>query len=298
VAAEFLLDHPDAVEAEQFDEFVDRIGPHVTDGPDWQRLARKALGMLRVDDRIGTDAGRPASPVVAPLVAHLAAGAAKDVPLSQILAWKDIDEVTRLLCVAATGDPAALEYLGKLDDQLEAQEAQWREALDGGVGSHATTDMHKTRLLRPFVAYAMLRCGGGDEQTRYRLCKGCLELPFWAWRQRWILESARRSLGDAKTPADARKYKMQVRLAEGHVRDLDRAAELSARLFTPEVVGGGAAGREAAARAIAEADCHKALPLCLRYLRQLPPEDLKAMEALDSARLASVGHFWRFLAGR
>ena len=63
----------------------------------------------------------------------------------------------------------------------------------------------------------------------------------------------------------------------------------------PDVVGTDALGCRAAARALAEADCHKALPAALRFLQAFPPERLGELRSLEDARLPSIRHFYAAL---
>lgn len=206
------------------------------------------------------------------------------------------DSVVRLRCLAAAADPAAIPGLEGILRDCRAREQKWAEAVASGSYSHATVkDLYETRLLRPFAAYALLRCGKRDAATREEFVRGCVELPYYAWRQRWILESAGNALAEAGQmgdPAMVSAAKLRIKEQERFVRRLDRAVMTLSGLFTPDVVGREDAALRGAATVMAAADCAKSLPLCYAFLRALTPAERRACTDLRQARLEPLRLFY------
>jgi hypothetical protein len=285
--ATYLLENPGKVSPDAYDELIEGVLPHISATPEWQ-----GLGEEFQDDP---------PPMLNRLVAEIAAGAQAGLGFETIKEW-DIPDVTRVRCLAAAADKSALPYLQGLERTLAAKEQRWAALIAAHEQSTDTVaDLYMTRLLRPFVAYARLRCGERTEETLSALCRGALDLPYYAWRQRWILESAEGAVSEAQqaaNPEALRQAHARVARARRAVRELDAATRQAARLFTPTVVGMDAPGRHAAARALAQADSRKALPLALAFIDACTGEELAAMPELDRATLESVGSFYRGRVGR
>ena len=263
--ANYLLDHPDALDPAAFGGFSDAIAGKIGKEPGWAKLAER----YRREPPHG----------LGNLVAEIAASALPTIRFAEIRGWKIDDPVTRLRCIAAAADPAAVPDLEADLGRLVAQEAR------------ATENLYETRLVRPFVAYALIRCGKRDEATLHEFCKGVLELPYYAWRQRWVREGAVAFLADAtqmKSPAMVATAKTRIRLVDSSIRRLDRAVACVAPLFDAESITADEAGRRAVARALREADCRKALPLALGFLESVPPERRRELQGLDEALLPSI----------
>jgi uncharacterized repeat protein (TIGR01451 family) len=269
-AVTYLLEHWGKLELTDFGEFTDAIVPRITSTAAWAALANR----YKNEPPHG----------LGPLVAEIAAGSLKTIRFAEIQGWKIADPVTRLRCIAVAADPAALPAL-----QAELEALNTKE-------SRATENLYQTRLVRPFLAYAMIRCGRRDEETLYQLCRGVLDLPYYAWRQRWVLEGASESMVEARrsgNPAAVTTAKLRIRDAQTAIRALDRAMAHAAPLFRPDVVGTDALGARAAARALAEADCRRSLPLALAYLQAFPQERLSDFQPLASARLSGLRTAYR-----
>lgn len=281
--AAFLLENPGRVNPGDYPPLVEAVLPHIRSGKDWAELGREFVKKPPL--------------MMERLVAEIAAVAIPDIEFDQIMSWKNIGEITRLRCLAAAGDKAALPHLQKVNDRLDAREAKWAEYLANETNPHLTLDIYQTRLVRPFVTYAMLRCGKRDEKTLYQFCRGCLDPPYYLWRQHWILQSlySFQDTGDPRAAADNR-----VRIKQSHraIQQLHWAIRQMSPLFTPQVIGMDDIGCRAAARAIRECDCHKSLSLCLRFLNELKAEDVKGFGLLENAKLDSTRYFYRSVAAR
>ncbi|MHB9133174.1 MAG: glutamine amidotransferase [Armatimonadota bacterium] len=282
--ATYLLENSERVPPEKYNELIDGILPFISASAGWNSLGERYQ--------------EEPPPMLNRLVAEVAAVAVKGLTFAAIKAWgTEIDEVTRLRCIAACKDAAALPYLRDLDAKLTRQEKTWNDliAKHEQSGSNAA-DMYKTRLLRPYVAYARIRCGERNEETLAALCHGMLDLPYYAWRQRWILDGAYNSLVDAGRTGDPNSIsnmKARISAMQRVVKNLDLAVTQAALLFRPEVIGRDDIGKRAAARALRDVDCRKALPLCLAYLGACTSEELKAMTDVQTAKLDSVRFFYQ-----
>ncbi len=288
LVARYLLEHPVDFDPVQTGELIDAIVPKITPSAAWAKL-----GERYVNDP---------PQMVGALVADIAAVSLKTVKYATIERWALQDPVRRLRCIAVSADPAALPALEAEFAKLVVQENTWGALVASGDYSTATVhDIYETRLRRPFIAYAMLRCGKRDEETLYHFCRGVSELPYYAWRQRWILDGARAGMADATRAGDPSAIiaaKGRIRAAQAAVQQLDRAILCARPLFRPEVVGTDAIGLKAAARALQEADCRRAMPIALEYLQALPQESLPAINALKEARLSGLRAAYRARAAQ
>ncbi len=278
LAAGYLLEHPGIFDAAQSEDLSELISPKITASDAWAKLAEK------YGDRPPQE--------LAGLATEIVAGGVKSIKYASLMKMNIKDPLARLRCTAVCADPAALPELEAEMKEINTQEAKWKELVDSDNYSTATVhDIYETRLRRPFVAYAMLKCGKRDEETLYQLCRGVLELPYYAWRQRWVLEGAYGSLIDAQRTGDPGTIagaKGRIRGLQSTIRRLDKAAVYSAQLFTPGLVAADEAGLKAAIRALKEADCRKSLPAALAFLNTLPPEKRPAFKDLEQARLPEI----------
>jgi hypothetical protein len=82
------------------------------------------------------------------------------------------------------------------------------------------------------------------------------------------------------------------------IREMEGAMDFVRPRFTPDVIGGDPQARRAIARAMVAADCHKALPLALDYMRRTPRGQLQDFAALRQANLPGVRHMYDALTGK
>ncbi|MCE9603439.1 MAG: glutamine amidotransferase [Planctomycetia bacterium] len=281
VVATYLLENPSKVDPQAYNELIESIGFKIKNDAGWSKLGEKFL---------------KAPPLMLEtLVAEIAATSVKSIRFETIQAWKLQDPVMRLRCIAASADPAALPTLEAELRQLADQDVKWT-ALQVADNYNTSTvfDIYRTRLLRPFVAQALWRCGRRNAETAEQFCQGVLELPFYAWRQRWILEGARAGLRDAiQQGGTGLEAKTRIRETEIAIRKLERARQLLDAQFYPETIGLESATCQAAARALQRIDSRKSLPLALRYLRMIPDDKLGEFSALSQAKLPDVQQLYR-----
>jgi len=279
--ADLLLENPGRVSPQNYPSLVEAILPHVRSGREWEDLGRRFVEQPPI--------------LLEKLVAGIAAEAVPDVEFDHIMSWKNIDEITRIRCLAAARDKAALPHLQKINDKLDAQEAVWAEYLAKEINPHLTLNIYETRLMRPFVTYAMLRCGRRSEKILYQFCRACIELPYYHWRQHWILQGLY-TFQDTGDPNAAMENRLRIKHSHRAIRELRWAMRQSEPFFNPDFIGMDEIGRRAAARAISECDCRKSLSLCLGFLNGLRPEDVQGFAALEKAKLDSIRYFYRSLA--
>jgi hypothetical protein len=282
--ANYMLENPKRVPYKQCEDMIDDILPFITASDEWQRLAEEFM------EEPPTLLNR--------LVAEIAAVSVKDLSFDTIKTWQaELDEVTFLRCVASCGDKAALPYLRDIDSKLNRQDKVWSDLIEQHYQTTDTArDMYKTRLLRPYVAYARIKCGERNDETLSALCRGFVELPYYAWRQRWILDGAYNAMQEAQSsgdPAVIGSVKSRILAQQRIIKTLDLAVEQAAVLFKPDVIGHDNIGRLAAARAISNADSRKSLSLCLTYLDACSTDDLKVMTDLQGAKLDSIRFFYQ-----
>lgn len=275
-AATYLLENPAKVDPKHYEELIEAIGPKITGDAGWSALGEKYLQNppLLLDT----------------LVAEIAAAAVKTVRFETIERWKLQDPVMRLRCIAAGGDAAALPTLEAELKAIQQQEAKWATLQATDTYSPATvSDIYRTRLLRPFLAQALWRCGKRDATVAGELAQGILELPYYEWRQHWVLDGARASLRDAiqqgQTGLDA---KTQIRNSEAAIKSFARARRLLSAQLDPAKLGLEPATCQAVATALAKVDSRKSLPLALRYVRAIPADKLGEFAPLTEAKLADV----------
>jgi hypothetical protein len=282
--ATYMLENPKRVAYKQCDDMIDDILPFITASDEWRRLAE-----LFMED---------APTHLYRLVAEIAAVSVDDLSFDTLKTWQaELDEVTFLRCVAACGDKTALPYLRDIDIKLNRQEKVWNDLTEQHIQTTDTVrDIYKTRLLRPYVAYARIKCGERTDETLTALCRGFVELPYYAWRQRWILDGAYNAMQEAQSsgdPAVIGSAKSRILAQQRIIKTLDLAVEQAAVLFKPDVIGHDNIGRLAAARAISNADSRKSLSLCLTYLDACSTDDLKVMTDLQGAKLDSIRFFYQ-----
>ncbi len=280
-AATYLLDQARHVEPESYPELTELVVGHLAPGPTWAGLAERHLR----EPPHGLDN----------LVAEIAAAALPQLTLAAIRNWK-LDSMTRLHAIAAIGSPDALPELRQRQAALDAQDEQWREMRARG---EMPVDMYRTRLERPFVTWALLHCGQPAPETLHAFARACLELPYYHWRQHWVLANRQAGLVEARRAGgDGAEQRAAVRACEHAIRDLARAMRRLEAWFTPEQIGTTPEARRAVARALAEADSRKALPLALAYVRATPAEHLPDLAALETARLDSLRDLYAARKGR
>jgi hypothetical protein len=199
------------------------------------------------------------------------------------LQWVGLDTQVRLWCIGLCADPGARPYLEQVEAQVQAQER--KEATTPII---QRIEQYRLPLIRPFLLYALLRCGQRDETTRYAYCRAVLELPYYAWRQRWIFEQSHDMRG-----IDPKIGKARLARAQRAVWQLDYAERMLPALFTPEVVGTDAIGNRAVLRALKEADCLKAVPLMLMYLDRVDPAVLTAFRDLTDAKIEPLRQYMK-----
>lgn len=277
VVAAWLLDHAAKVDPKRYADLTGQILPHLAGTPEWAAVARRHV----------------ANPphMLADLVVEIAVASLPGIPLERIMRWRDIDERTRLRALAVLGDPAARPELARRHRALDQQEAEWHALRweQGGM----PVDIYRTRLLRPFVTWALLQCGQDDDETSYAFARACLELPYYHWRQHWVLANRHAGMIEAqRAGGTGTEQQSAVRACEGAIREMARAMEQVRPWFTPERIGTTPEARRAVARALAEADSRKALPLALAYVRATPREHLADLAALEHARLDSLRHLY------
>ncbi len=283
LVAEYLLEQRRGIPLADYDALTNALLPYVSAAPGWAYLATQYR-----DDP---------PPMLERLVAEIVAVAGKGVTAADVLKWGDIGDLTRVRCLAATRDAAALPFLRRLTTRLDDQEARWTELI--ARNAHSTDnvkDVYSTHLLRPFVAYARMQCSERTEETVAQFCQGALALPYYAWRQRWVLGNAYSALGEANqqgNPDGVANARARIAAQQAIIRQLDAAEQHMRKLFRPDVVGMDALGRRAVARALAETDCHKAIPMALAFLDACSPADLQAFNALNEATLESIRFFYQ-----
>lgn len=104
-----------------------------------------------------------------------------------------------------------------------------------------------------------------------------------------MMKDAQRS-GD---PLKIATVKSRIIAQQHAVNALDLAVAQAALLFRPDIIGRDELGRRAAAHALHDVDCRKALPLCLAYLDACTPEELKSMPEVQTATLDSIRFFYQ-----
>lgn len=278
-AAEFLLEWASRLELARYPEWAGSIVPRIRPTEEWAALAA---------------AHRESPPhLLGDLVAEIAAVTNPNLTAAEVLNRRIRDPLTRLRALAAAADPRGLPYLEAQLRQIRDREAQWDKLTAAGDYSSATVNnLYETRLLRPFIAYAMIRCGRRDADSLYEFCRGVLELPFYLWRQQWILETDRKRLVDAQramNPDAIAGARQRLRETRDAIRRLSEAVDQVTLWFTPETVGLEAEAIEAALRALREADSRKSLPLAMAYLNALPAEARPAFQSLaETAELPEL----------
>ncbi len=289
-AAGCLLEDPAAISAQDGCLLALRILPCVNPAnPAWRALAEKYRYLpdaeemdepeMAPDELLGPD-GVKGSDLLA---AALAARMLPDLTADTFLRWKGLDTQVRLWCIGLAANPVALPYLETLLAQVRA-----REIKEAAIREDQRQEQYRLPLLRPFLYYALVRCGKRDEATRLAFCRAVLELPIYAWRQRWIYEGTFDMRGIDLEIGRARQARARRILWQ-----LDYAERLLPALFLPEVVGTDDVGARAAARALREADSLKALPLALDYLDRLPATALPAYRELSGAALAPLRQYMK-----
>ncbi len=288
--ATLLLEHPEAVSSADCCLLALQLVPSITTAnPKWRALGEKyqydpgledkEMPETTPDNLLGKE-GVKGSDLLA---AVIAAKTLPDLTADTFLQWNGLDTQVRLWCIGLIADKNAVPYLRKVNAALLAQERAW-----AALPSGQRTNQFTTRLIRPFVAYALLRCGARNDDTLYDFCRGAMELPYYAWRQHWILEGTYD--GSGIDPAIARA---RLASAQRAVWQLDYAQQLLPQLFQPEVVGTDDAGKRAALRALKEADCLKSVPLALDFLNHLDAKDLPAFRDLAGAKIEPLRQYMK-----
>ncbi|OPZ80762.1 MAG: hypothetical protein BWY76_03256 [bacterium ADurb.Bin429] len=289
--ARVMLEYPDALSSDDIRLLTLQVVPFISPTAEWEALGRRYMYDPELDDKDIPEAtpdillGKEGVRGEVLLAAIITAIAVPDASAQQFRDWEGLDAQTRLWCIGLCGDRAALPYLEKVNRDIIRQEQIWVNA-----PPHIRQGMYSTRLIRPFVTYAMLRCGKRDEQTRYDFCRGAMELPYYAWRQHWILESI-----DWRNPGSGTNSPGMIKRASWQ---LDYAVDLLPQIFLPEVLGMDEIGQRAAARAIAEADCQKSVPVAQDFLAKLDEKTFAAFTGLADAKLEALRGYVKMRAMR
>jgi hypothetical protein len=287
--AKFLLEHPEAVANDDIRLLTLQIVPYIKASEAWEALGRRYLYDPESEDKDNPETtsdlllGKEGVRGETLLAAIITAKAVPDVNAQTFQNWEGLDTQTRFWCIGLCGDKSALPYLMKENVAILKQEQQWE-----GAPPHIRRGMYSTRLVRPFLTYALLRCGKRDEATRADFCRGALELPFYAWREHWILEGADDKSTSPNTPGIVRRVIWQ----------LEYAVQLLPQIFLPEVVGMDDVGKRAAARALRDFDCGKSVPVALDFLDKVSDADLAAFGELSNAKLEPVRGYVKMRLGK
>ncbi len=279
--ANFLLEHPEAMFSEEIRVITMQLMPFIKKTAAWEEIGRQYMYEPDLEDMDAPETtpdimlGKEGVKGEKLLAALITAIAVPDSSAQQFIEWEGLDTQTRLWCIGLCADTEAIPYLEKVNKELAKQEQIWEFG-----APHLRFGMYATRLIRPFVTYALLRCGKRDEKTRYDFCRGAMELPFYAWRQHWILESV-----DWRNPGSGISSPGMIKRASWQ---LDYAVQLLPQLFLPEIVGTDEIGLRAVARAIAETDCLKAVPVAQDFLAQIPDKDFVSLKSLVDAKLEPI----------
>ncbi len=271
-AVTYLLENADQVDPAQYPELTALAAPRLGTGAEWAALAGR---FVKAPPHLLDD-----------LAGELAAVAMPGLKAGEVMRWK-VSEIVRLRCLAAAADAAALPFLRKRNAELDAQEAK-----GVAVDNARVSDLYATRLLRLYVTWALWRCGQRDEATAYQFAKACMDVPYYHWRQHWVLANRHATVVQMQRQdgTGAGAAQQDVRACERAITDLARAMAWAGPRFTPEAFAERPEWRRAVARALAEADCHKALPIALHYVRQTPRDQLGELSTLREAVLASLRH--------
>ncbi len=272
-AVTYWLEHAGRIDPLAYPELVRLARPRLGKSAPWKTLAARfvAAPPHQLNDLVG----------------ELAATALPTVAAQNILNWS-LSDLSRLRCLATVGDPAAIPFLQQRNAELDAQEAQW-----AAVHYRNVPDFYTTRLYRPYILWALWRCGRQDEHTAYLLAKACLDLPYYHWRQHWVLANRQAALAQAlRFGGDGHEQRQALQHCERAILDLAQAIRDIRPWFRPQHLGTTPVIRRAIARALAEADSRKSLPLALAYVRETPPEHLRDLEALKNATLPALRHFY------
>jgi uncharacterized membrane protein len=286
-AATCLLEHPDAVTQQDSCLLALRIVALV-DPADvrWRALGEKYQQVPEADDEnapevapdlVGKEGVKGSDLLAAALAARTVPGLTADT----FTQWKGLDLPVRIWCLGLAGDAAALPYLEK---QLErVRQIERKEAV---TPVDQRFDANRLPLLRPFLYYALVRCGKRDEATRTAFCRAVLDLPLYNWRQHWIFEQSHDMRG-----LDLDIGRARLAQATRVLWQCEYAVQFLPSFFQSEVIGADAIGYRAALRAMQETDCQKALPLALDYLDRLPLAALPAFRDLAQAKLAPLRQY-------
>jgi uncharacterized membrane protein len=281
--ARYLFEHPAAVSLQEARLLTVQLVPYIKKAPAWKELGDASLPFNEDKEvpEILTDNVLPKEGVrVADMLgAAIAAVASDDVTTETFLNWEGLDTVTRLWCLGLRGDPAALPALKVLDARLAKQEKTL------GDLQHP----YAPRLIRPFLSYALLRCGQRDEQTRYSFCRGALRLPFINWREHWILDTLYINSFYDHTEA----MRLHIASSEQAIREMAYGERLLSLIFRPEVVGMDDIGKRAAAQALQEADSVKCIPLMLGFLDRLSPAAMPAFRGLAGSKIDAIAQYMK-----
>ncbi|MHB9024092.1 MAG: COG1470 family protein [Armatimonadota bacterium] len=273
--AKYLLEHPDAVSLTEARRLVIDIVPFIRATAAWQELGDASLPLVEdkempetLSDNVLPKAGVRVTDL---LGAAIAAVASEGVTAETFLNWEGLDTATRLWCLGLRGDTDALPALKALDARLAKQERTLGDK----------QNPYAPRLIRPFLSFALARCGGRSEKTLYDFCSSALRLPFINWREYWVLES----LYSAAFHDHTETMRLRIRSTEQAIREMSYGEQLLSLIFRPEMVGLDDIGKRAAAKALQEADSLKCVPLMLGFLDRLPKEDLPAFRGLAQSKL-------------
>jgi len=195
---------------------------------------------------------------------------------------KRLSIVDRAKLYARSVDPRHLPWLqSELAKAIEREEWCARERVSEKPSPHLMLDQGLPRLHHPFLAGAAFRCG--DTGAAYEYARGVYLLFFYAWRERWIVESQSKTdwsdtpeMAIRKQRARVRGYKRLAMFRQEAENALDMLLEDLDRM------------EPAALRAMKEIDCHRAMPGVYRIFARLKPEDWAAVAPLIQTRYEPV----------
>jgi hypothetical protein len=183
-------------------------------------------------------------------------------------ALKRLSVVDRAKLFARSGDPRHVPWASsQLKVVLEKLRFFDTERVSKAPKPHFMRNQGEFALQHTFLAAAAYRCGGGAEYA-YEYARGVYRLFFYAWRERWILESeSNHEWGE--TAAE------RIRKVRAHTRGVQRLAyfrkEAEAALIM--LLEDFDAIKPQAILAMKEIDCHKSMPGVFRLFSKLKPED-------------------------
>lgn len=189
-----------------------------------------------------------------------------------------LDLVDRAKLIARSGDRSHLpELREQLATVLEREKFCEAERVSEKPRPHLALDQGTPRLHHPFLAAAAFRCGGGPDAA-YQYARGVYHLFFYAWRERWIMES--KSKGDwSDTPEESRRKQRAGRHGVRRMAQFQKEATEALEMLIEDFDK----MKPEALQAMREIDCHKSMPGVYRLFARLKPEEWKLAAPLTDA---------------